>query len=318
MNSRARALPLVAAWFASCLAARAGAEPPQSDGEGSPAAPSSAAPASGEAELEAARRAFRATPDGPAAERVGLAAAAAQLHREAAEHFAIAVSLTPAAAAADRERLQAALKAAKAHVATLVIKLAPEVPATLVVDGTPVGLAPLKLPLYLEPGEHELAALADDRRFVSVRVGLTANETFTITLREAPAGASDGPASRPVWPGIVTGALGAAALVTGVATLIVSFAREDDANALAGSMGACDLDQLDDDCQRLAALVSDRNTLRNASTVAFVASGVLAAATLGYLFIPLPEGDGPPKTSLTLRASASGSYAGLSVMGTFQ
>ena len=319
MDPSARALAAVAAFFVASLSANAAAQAPAAEGEASSAPPPpSGAAATPELELGAARLAFRSTPDAMNAERVARAAERAALHREAAEHYALAISLTPQAASEDRARLQAELKRAKAHVATLVVKLSPEVAATIVVDGTPLGSYPLKLPLYLDPGEHDVAALADDRRFVSVKVGLMADKSFTITLREAPAGATDGSVTRPVWPAIVMGSLGAAALVTGVATLVISFAREDDAESLAGAIGACDTTALDDDCLRLAAFVSDRNSLRNASTIAFVASGVLAGATLGYLFIPLPSDDGPPKAALRLKATATLDHAGLSLEGTFQ
>jgi hypothetical protein len=260
-------------------------------------------------------RAFQQSGDAADAEAVGLAAARLGRHREAAEHFAIALSLLPVTKTDDRARIQGALKAEKAFVATVVVELVPDGVATILVDGIAVGTYPLKLPLYLDAGEHSFAVVAEEKRYASVRAKVEVGKAFTVRLREASSVATAPP--KPVWPGIVLGSLGGAALVVGVATLVVSFARESDAEERGEAIGTCNLDALGNDCLELSGLVADRNALRNASTIAFVASGVLAAATLAYVFIPLPSGpDEKPVASLGVGPLGDG--FGLSLGGTFR
>lgn len=252
-------------------------------------------------------------------------------HREAAEHLADAITRVPEGDAAERARLQALLKAEKAHVATVLVKLTNDVPATILVDGVAVGPYPLRLPLYLDPGEHTFAAVADGSnpetnavRFISISAKVAANQAVTVTLREGKVATEAVSPPKPVWPAVLLGSLGAAALGVGIGTLVVSLARESDIEDRAAAIGTCNLDALSSDCGELTSLMADRNGLRNASTIAFVASGILAASTLGYLFIPLPaESEAPPPAGAARAARMSiapvvtGDTVGVFAIGAF-
>lgn len=277
-------------------------------------------------ELEQARtlfeRAYQSHPDAESAE--GLAAAESKLgrHREACEHFAAAIALLPSSAAeAERERLQAALKAEKVFVATVVLGVEGETPATLFVDGNQVGITPLKLPVYLDPGEHTFTA-DGERAYVGVKATVNAGQTVTLKLRAGEPKPKNGveyvaPPPKPLWPAIVLGALGAGALGVGIGTLVVSFARESAAEERAENIASCDPDALSSACEDLAALVSDRNALRDTATVGLITGAVLAGAMVGYIFIPIPTEQPEAKAQLDVLPMVSPDLAGVVVRGSF-
>lgn len=277
-------------------------------------------------ELEQARtlfeRAYQSHPDTASAE--GLATAESKLgrHREACEHFAAAITLLPSSAEeAERERLRAALKAEKAFVATVVLGVEGDAAATLFVDGAQVGITPLKLPVYLEPGEHTFTA-DGERAYFGVKATVNAGQAVTLTLRAGDAKPKDGvqlvaPPPKPLWPAIVLGALGAGALGVGIGTLVVSVARESAAEERAENITSCDPDALSDACNDLAALVSDRNALRDTATVGLITSAVLLGAMVGYIFIPIPTETPEKKAHIDVLPMVSTDRAGMIVRGAF-
>lgn len=322
----------IAALPAASARAQAGADPaPVPPGEQTvvpPATPPTdptGAPApevNDRAAYDNASREYQAHPDTDSAEALAVAASKIGAHREAAEHFAIALSLKPGMDASRRARLQTLLKAEKAHVATVLVKLSTDAKASILVDGIDVGTYPLKLPLYLDPGEHTFAVVAEEKRFVSVRVGVPADKSVTVTMHEAPADAKVASSEKPIWPAVVLGSLGGAALAVGIGTVAASFSRESEAEELGAEIGTCDLVALSPACLELSSVVSERNTLRNASTIAFISSGVFAAATIGYLFIPqakeTPAQGAPPAAVEWMVAPAVASdHVGVVVFGAF-
>lgn len=264
-------------------------------------------------------RAFRAAPDASSAE--GLAQAEARLgrHRDAAEHFAIALSFLPPTDTEGKTRLQARLLEEKAFVATVIFTLEGGAAATMIVDGVDVGAAPLPRPLYLEPGEHTFAAQGEGVEYVAVKATLEVGKTVTLELRKVPPKQVVVVAPpKELWPGIVLASASGVALAIGIGTLVVSTQREEEAEELATTIDSCDLAALDDRCQQLSSLVTKRNDLRNASTIGFVAAGVLVGATLGYFLIPIDKDpDAPPPRTTWLAPIVSPDAGGFVLGGTF-
>lgn len=252
-------------------------------------------------------------------------AQAAGRHREACEYFALALASLPKEATdAERDPLQNGLAESKKHVATLVVRLDEGVAsANLVLDGKPAGTFPQRRPMYVDPGRHTLTAEATGRQFSIVAFEVAAGKNVIVPLPEkgqAPPAAID----KPIWPTIALASVAGVGLAVGIGTLAGSFARESEATDLGEELGHCDLDALSGACLELSSLVSERNQLRDASTVAFAASGVALGALIAYVLIPAPGSDpeAPPPVqqalrSLSIQPAVSDEGAFLSIRGAF-
>ena len=178
------------------------------------------------------------------------------------------------------------------------------------VDGLLLGRSPLLRLLYVAPGEHTVVGRVGGQTVVSETQDPGASERALYRLR----GAGAGP-EKPLWPGIVLGGISAASIATGVGLLVAALGKASDAEDLGASAGSCDLDQLSRPCEELADLVASRNALLDGSTVAFVASGIGAAATVGYMLIPLPTET--LETSLSIGPGTVPLGVGLGLRGRF-
>jgi hypothetical protein len=252
-------------------------------------------------------------------------AQAAGRHREACEYFALALASLPSTASdAERDPLQSGLAESKKHVATIVVRLDEGVAsANLVLDGKPAGTFPQRRPLYADPGRHTLTAEATGRQFSIVAFEVAAGKNVIVPLPEK--GRVPPPAiDKPIWPTIVMASVAGVGLAVGVGTLAGSFARESEATDLGEDIGRCNLDALSGACLELSSVVSERNQLRDASTVAFAASGVALGALIAYVLIPAPGSDpeAPPPVQQALRSisimpAVSDAGAVFSIRGAF-
>lgn len=252
-------------------------------------------------------------------------AQAAGRHRDACEYFALALASLPKDASdAERDPLSEGLAESKKHVATIVVRLDEDVAsASLVLDGKPAGSFPQRRPMYADPGRHTLTAEATGRQFVTVAFEVAAGKNVIVPLPEK--GRDAPPAiEKPIWPTIVLASAAGASLAVGVGTLAGSFMRESEATDRGEEIGSCNLGALSGQCLELSSLVSERNQLRDASTVAFAASGVALGALIAYVLIPAPGSDpeAPPPVQQALRSlsilpAISQTNAGLSLSGTF-
>jgi len=266
-----------------------------------------------------------APPDSSELAKLGRAAALAGRHREACEHFALAIASLPRAASDDeRDALAKDLADSKKWVATIVVRLDEDVAsATLLLDGAEVGTFPQRRPIYAEPGKHTLTAESVGRRFSIVSFVVAAGKNVIVPLPEygrTPPRAIE----KPIWPTIALASVAGVGLAVGIGTLAASFARESDASNLGAEIEKCNLNALSGECLDLSSIVSERNQLRDASTVTFVASGVALGALVAYVLIPAPENDleAPPPVQQALRSLSiapgfSASGACLVVSGAF-
>ncbi|NUO54457.1 MAG: hypothetical protein HOV80_36905 [Polyangiaceae bacterium] len=230
------------------------------------------------------------------------------------------------APAEQREALKIELAAAKKRVATVIVKVeSAEGPIVakrgrVLVDDKEAATLPLARPLYLEPGKRRITIEAPDRRYVPIEADLQADKTVAVTLREAPAQAPPAATTdeKPLWPGIVLAAIGAAGLGTGIGLIVVSKNKESDAETMGADIGTCNPSSLDAACSELASTVSDRNAFQNGAVVSFIVGGVAAAASIVYFAIPTPhetpEGAASP---VALTPIIGPSVWGLSVGGAF-
>lgn len=261
-----------------------------------------------------ARDAFAAlAPSARALAGLGRAESKLGAHVSAARHFADAIALARPGDPALASALQAELAAEKPHVVTLVLTTDAPAGTAFVIDGAQAGESPLRTPLYLEPGSHTITVIG---------AGLTP----PLTKVELPAGAnvrldipSQGEPPKPLWPAIVLGGVGTASLGVGIGLLVASFQRESEADELAATIPSCDLGAPSSACQKLSSLVSDRNALRDGSTVGFVAAGIAVAATVVYVLVPTPaESPTSALSDLRVGTQLSSEGLGLSLFGRFQ
>ena len=193
--------------------------------------------------------------------------------RDAAEHLAFALRHWPLIGpVARRQNAQEKLRAAKTHVATITVKVNVE-HATVSVDGTTIGKAPLDLEIFVEPGRHTVEAKLDEHdaasQVVELAAGASSNVSLTLakTVVAAPvvkgqepdahakrevlpepvpvvrAPKEEQPASPPsskrnVIPGAVLGSVAGVALVTGIGLIGAAAAKRASASSISQSISA--------------------------------------------------------------------------------
>ncbi|WP_437735857.1 PEGA domain-containing protein [Sorangium sp. So ce1335] len=248
------------------------------------------------------------------ASNLGVAELKLGKYREAAKHLAWYLQEAPATKVEQRRRAEGSLKEALAKVASVTVEVEPA-GAEVTVDGAPVGKAPLKLPVFLDPGEHEIAARLDghvpEKRAVTAKAGETATVSLRLAARTAgPAvqmgngpiapGTTTPPrdTSGPSKPVLYTGmALAGVAAGVGVVFGIVSMNKESDADALhvelerEGGEYACDALERADRCARLRDLRVDAWNYTKAAWGSFGGAAVIGAATFIYYWTASPPSD---------------------------
>ena len=260
-------------------------------------------------------------------------------YADAAEHLRFANErMMPSAEPAQREKLQTAFDIVKKQVAELVLELSPSDSAvslngkaTLVRDGV----------VFLKPGKHTITVSAPDHlaKTLEVEVQKGQRRVETIALDKDPAtaapagaagasgvggGAANGEAGTPSGlstrntVAIVGGALTAVAVGAGVFFAVRASSAQGDvdtfkATAVRQLGGNCPRGSSAPVCLDLADAADQRNTANQNATIAFVAGGVLGAATI-TTYLLWPTGDkktGRAPTRVVPVVSASGVALGL-------
>ncbi|HMR78246.1 MAG TPA: hypothetical protein PKD61_24225 [Polyangiaceae bacterium] len=264
-------------------------------------------------------------------------------YADAAEHLRFANErMMPSAEPAQREKLQTAFDIVKKQVAELVLELSPSDSAvslngkaTLVRDGV----------VFLKPGKHTITVSAPDHlaKTLEVEVQKGQRRVETIALDKDPAtaaaagaagspgvgggvanGGANGEAGTPSGlstrntVAIVGGALTAVAVGAGVFFAVRASSAQDDvdtfkATAVRQLGGNCPRGSSAPVCLDLADAADQRNTANQNATIAFVAGGVLGAATITtYLLWPTSDKkNGRAPTRVVPVVSASGVALGL-------
>lgn len=248
--------------------------------------------------------------------------------RDAAEHLSFALAHLPASdpkVAEARAHLEQMMKEATARVGTLKVELDRD-EAVIYVDDQPVGSAPLEHPIYLEAGRHVVHVQPSGAPLITRELTIEPGVVYRLALSSA-AGASSGPASEaeptpdPVLASapsdhghpidtrfvVVAGeaALALAAAGFGTVFALQANSSRDRADQLRAQINAggdpvrvaegsmCDPTYAARplECADLSKAVDDTNALVTRSTVAFIAAGGFAAASVATYFLwPKPSG----------------------------
>jgi len=151
--------------------------------------------------------------------------------RDAAEHFDFALREMPASVEkAKRDAVSGYLQKARAAIGALRVQVEPA-GARVLVDGDPAGTAPLPGELFVEPGQHAVAAQADGFAPKGESVTVAAGEAKAVSLRLSRAvavpSATPGPPPPPRVPDdrapqmAIWVLVGAAAVVAGTYSLSI-------------------------------------------------------------------------------------------------
>lgn len=256
-----------------------------------------------------------------------------------------------------KHRIEKALQGLQPRVGRLQITVDVD-GAVVTVDGEPAGKSPLATAWYVTVGKHEVVAQKAGLpvRTQSVEVAAGQAQRVMLSLKSTPAtaptvasrpdpepGAGSGappvpgpqpahdqgpPADRsgrPVWPLYVGGGVTVAGLAVGIGFTLAAGSKRSDANALKASLtskagaGACaGGTRYASDCARYHDDLNAVGTDRNVALAGFIAGGVGAAFTVGYL---IWRGGSSPSskqgTSVHPAVAVGSRGAALSLVGRF-
>src|SRR5262249_37276716 len=147
------------------------------------------------------------------------------------------------APASRKEKAEALVKRALAHVGTLALAVEPA-GAEVLLDGKPLGKAPVASPMFVEPGAHVIEARQEGdvsmQRSVDVQAGGRAEVVVKLARRAAPPPRVRVVAKRPLWPVAVGGALAVGGLAAGVGLAVAANGKASDVAQLqSGDRSSC-------------------------------------------------------------------------------
>ncbi|APR78519.1 Dihydrolipoamide acetyltransferase [Minicystis rosea] len=239
--------------------------------------------------------------------------------REAAEHARFYLQNAPADRRAKAELL---LERAKPKIGVITVDAEPA-GADVHLDGVLVGQAPLRDPLYVDPGEHVLLVRASGRPDVTQRVSVIGGQSKTIPLKveEVRTPPTPQPTPRSVVPGAVLGSVAGATLITGAVLLGVGAAKRGDARTTSDAIQAAHhscvagAGNFDARCSQLDSTARTADRLHDAGVGLLVVAGAAAAGTAAYFLWPSSAPSRPSAFHVTPIVSTTG--AGLHLSGAF-
>lgn len=262
---------------------------------------------------------------------LGAVELAISMPRDAAEHLLHSLRQFPANGKQEaRERTRQRLDDALKQIGTLTIKANVD-EAEIFVDGKAVGKAPLNGEVFVEPGTRKIEAKLQgyDPLRLQIQVAKGAAQEVNLKLTRAPTQLSAGGlGDRPARsiPVIVAGAaVSAAAIGTGIGLLVVSGSKgseaDDKLTQLKASNGPVPCSNATPDaatgCTELKGLRSDHDTFHNVAIGTFLFGGVVAAATVGYVFLTAPKSKPSDSGSVRVLPVVSKEASGLWLTGAF-
>jgi hypothetical protein len=183
---------------------------------------------------------------------------------------------------------EAVLREASAKVAAVQLRVDRE-GAEVLLDGKPIGNAPLKSPVFLDPGSHAIEARAEGyqtaRREVDARAGAAVDVDLKLSRPAAPPPLPL-PEKRPIWPAIVGGSLAVGGMVLGAGLTAAANGKSRDAETMAASLPLSSCAGTPSasyaaKCSTLKDTLRSQSMLASGAVGGFVAGGVLALAAAG-------------------------------------
>jgi len=240
--------------------------------------------------------AFKLKPQYDIAGNLGIAQIGQDKFREAAQNLAYTLRLFPVTGDPEtRKMMQRPYDLAKQYVGALKVRVNVK-GADVLVDGKSVGEAPLLDPVYVEAGEHKVEAKLTGYHDALYPVRVDKGSSVDVQLNLMPMPKAEGGGEdmelvvrkRSKLPAIIAGGVAVAAAGVGVAMMVVSAGKKDDALVLDKAIGAggCTGAMPDGRCQELRDTAYQVDTFHNVGVGAFIGAGVLAAAAVGYLVWP--------------------------------
>ncbi|WP_437591786.1 PEGA domain-containing protein [Sorangium sp. So ce1000] len=244
------------------------------------------------------------------ASNLGVACLRVGKPRDAAEYLTRYLREAPATKVQERQRAEASLQEARAQVAALTVRVAPD-GAEVTVDGASIGRAPLADPVFLDPGRHDVGAKLDGYEPQTRSVEATAGGTEAVVLdlqrtpapdatraRAEPSGSPAPEAPRGgertavlVGGGVATG-LGAAA---GVLFTVLANKRAGEAETLAKTLrpsedrNQCTTRSAPPECTEQSKTFDESRVYSNVAFWSFAGAGAVGLGTLIYAIVSGPE-----------------------------
>lgn len=270
------------------------------------------------------------------AANLGLALFQQKKWSESATFLDFALKSFPASGKPEnRSLLENALKIVKDEIGTLNIDISVN-GASISIDDKPAGNSPLRDPVFVDPGPHQIKVSLDEYKpaLKQINIDKGQSQNIKITLEPKPREKPIEPAGfkpGPIW--FIAG--GAAALVglgLGVGMTLAANSKAShaaDLRTTVGSTNGCNPPSAANaaTCSELSDTLEGKDLFSNIAMGGFIGGGVLALATgglFGYMMLTAPktpsdETPVPAKTGATLTVAPviGGTYQGAAVLGTF-
>jgi hypothetical protein len=273
------------------------------------------------AEAEAAfRAAWEINPSHDVAANLGHTEYKLGKYRDAAEYLSFALRNSPLVGKQEpRELAKKRLDEVRAQVGTLHVQVS-VTGATVLVDGKPVGQAPLDREVFVDPGKRMIEARLPGYEPARQSVDIAKGGELDVALAMK---ATPPLPRRSVVPGAVLGGVAGVALVSGIGVYVAARSKRASAESVSQSIlqehhscvaGAHNLDTR---CAELLSTASTGNTFQHVSAGLFVGAGVAAAGALVYFVWPQATPTAPRTGTWRIMPAVSPTALGLTASGTF-
>lgn len=231
----------------------------------------------------------------------------------AAEHLAYSLSVYPPNGKVEaREKMQAMLEDARKQSGRLRVQVNVD-GALVLIDGKEIGRSPLASEVYVSAGSHQIEAKKDGFKLVTRSVSVEAGNSEPVALELDKADSSvvvpPPDESKPIWPYIVLGGVGAAGIGLGVGLHVASADRASDAEGFRcpGEEDTCPAEATD--------AVGSANAMLGGAIAGYSLAGLGIAGLIAYAAWSGPTSE--TETAIRLLPLVDPDHAGLHMTVSF-
>lgn len=245
--------------------------------------------------------------------------------RDAAEHLSFTIKNFPLTGRPElRERMQNALKEAKAQVGSVRVSVSVD-RADIFIDGVKVGASPLQDEIFVDPGPHKFEAKLKEHKPAAQEIQATKGVALEVKLTLIPE-IPPPPPKRSKVPAVVLGVVAGVGAGVGIGTFLASNSKlkkaEDLTNTIRNEHGTCAEGAASPhaSCGELSSTKSSVNTLDAVAISGASVAGLALVGMIVYLALPNPTAPGRPATTglrVNVAPTASSDGGGLLVTGSF-